>query len=457
MNKLWIHATDFLNWLKPPVGTIRVEQKLIKWSLENLKEVGFFIYDFNGRFYAIDPSQVRAKLQLKQAEISKKLESRSETSFVRKSHFFKLPSLQDFKQPLSLLLSGFYRFLLTFIDSKHHQCVDKQIKKLRFQKPCSTQANYNLTHPFKPNDVILCVGGMWNFAPMIQDMNLIKESVSLKFYAFCHDLIPIKLPHLSLMDKLFFENYLSSLCQSVDHLFCVSQSTEKDLKEFLLKHHLKSRPSTSCVILGSDVFERESLPSDSIQKILREKYILYVSTIERRKNHACIYMAILYLLECGYKNLPKFVFVGSKEWKVNDFLDDLATDPRIKDHIIILSNISDAELSQLYKNSLFTVYPSFYEGWGLPVAESLAYGKFVIASCSSSLPEAGGGFADYVSPYDPAEWARRIKLYLDNPELLAKHEKKIRQQYSRNSWDTFCQNLYAGIHAKQSLEEKMNA
>ncbi len=76
-----------------------------------------------------------------------------------------------------------------------------------------------------------------------------------------------------------------------------------------------------------------------------------------------------------------------------------------------MSDIKDEELSLLYEKSYFTVYPSWYEGWGLPVAESLAHGKFCLAANGTSLREAGGEFAEYLDPYDIPAWSERLLYY----------------------------------------------
>jgi hypothetical protein len=80
-------------------------------------------------------------------------------------------------------------------------------------------------------------------------------------------------------------------------------------------------------------------------------------------------------------------------------------------------------------HTLFTVYSSLYEGWGLPVAESLALGKSCIASDASSLPEVGGDFPEYIDPTDVSAWADRLSFYIDNPDAVREREEKIRSEY----------------------------
>ena len=165
-----------------------------------------------------------------------------------------------------------------------------------------------------------------------------------------------------------------------------------------------------------------------------DRFILFVSTIERRKNHETLYRAYTRLVDKGVENLPKLVFVGMPGWGVNDFLADLRFDGRVKNRVEMLTNVSDADLNWLYKNALFTVFPSLYEGWGLAVAESLSAGKFCLASNVASIPEAGGDLIEYLDPWDVAKWAERIEWYLNNPKALAEAEKRIGKEYNAPRW-----------------------
>jgi glycosyltransferase involved in cell wall biosynthesis len=121
-------------------------------------------------------------------------------------------------------------------------------------------------------------------------------------------------------------------------------------------------------------------------------------------------------------------------WGVENLMKDIELDPRTKGHITILNEINDSDLIALYKNALFTVYPSLYEGWGLPVAESLAYGKYCLASYASSIPEVGNDLIEYLDPYDVACWARRLDELSQNDEFIQEKEKLIKISYSPVSW-----------------------
>ena len=111
----------------------------------------------------------------------------------------------------------------------------------------------------------------------------------------------------------------------------------------------------------------------------------------------------------------------------------------------MLSNVSDEELAILYQECLFSVYPSFYEGWGLPVTEALCYGKPVLVSRSSALPEAGGEVVDYFDLGDAADLSARLEKLIFDPSYRAEREATIRTDFKARSWQSIAEDLQKTI------------
>ena len=98
------------------------------------------------------------------------------------------------------------------------------------------------------------------------------------------------------------------------------------------------------------------------------------------------------------------------------------------------SDVSDEELDALYDNCMFTIYPSLYEGWGLPISESLGKGKLCVCSNTSSMPEAGREFALYIDPTNPAAAFETVKGLIEDRGRLASLNLRIRQEFVPKPW-----------------------
>jgi glycosyltransferase involved in cell wall biosynthesis len=469
MNTVWIDATRFFKRKPPLSGIPRVEAELVNWAKNNLSNVKLFEYHPASCSFTVFNEEISDS---KLAPVPP--QNSPQKPLAPPKEFFLKPSFNEIKLFAGSAVKAFYRMLLSFINIKYRENFHQRVKKITYKfnnlfansvksspqpeavKTGSGSAenvtSLTHTHPFKDGDSILFAGAAWEYKSINDEFSLIKKQIKLSIYVICHDLIPIKFPHLCLQAKGVSANemflpYFLGMTKIADHIFCVSKSTEIDLKEFTNTIRQKC-PKTSVVTEGSHVVTvaADISPSAEIQDFCKTEFVLFVSTLERRKNHECIYKAVLYLLESGCKNLPKFVFVGKMGWSVNEFLSDLMLDPRTKDFIVLMHNITnDHDLKYLYEKTLFTLYPSFYEGWGLPVAESLNYGKMALVSSTSSMPEVGGDFVDYIHPYDSIGWANKIAFYLTNRDALSKKEQYIRKNYKKNYWYNFCKQVFDEI------------
>ena len=128
------------------------------------------------------------------------------------------------------------------------------------------------------------------------------------------------------------------------------------------------------------------------------------------------------------------IFAGQIGWLVNDLLAELAASGYLGGKIQLMLDLSDAELRQAYRSCLFTIFPSLSEGWGLPIAESLAQGKFCVASNRTSIPEVGGDFVDYFDPSNDDDALAKIERLLLDPGYLAAREARLKTEYRPRTW-----------------------
>ncbi|MGE4337571.1 MAG: glycosyltransferase, partial [Pigmentiphaga sp.] len=149
-----------------------------------------------------------------------------------------------------------------------------------------------------------------------------------------------------------------------------------------------------------------------------------------------LYRALLDLLARGIDDLPTLVFAGMKGWRIDDLWLSLELDPRVRGRIRVLPHATDADLAALYQNCLFTAFPSQYEGWGLPVAESLAHGKLCLASRNSAIPEiAPEGMIELIDTFDVRAWANALLAASRDGAARAGRERLIREQYRVTPWE----------------------
>ena len=300
---------------------------------------------------------------------------------------------------------------------------------------------------FGQGDVYVSLGLDWD-QKNLPYLYQLKQQLELKILLMCYDIIPIRLPHLCVAEVAAkFSTYFLDVARCADQVACISDYSRADLRRFLESAGVPV-PALSVVRLGCEIASANAAaPSDAVAEVLGRRFILFVSTIERRKNHETLYRAYTRLVDAGVPDLPLLVFVGMAGWGMGDLMSDLALDPRIHPHLRVLNNVSDGDLARLYQHAYFTVYPSLYEGWGLPVAESLAYGKFCLASSAASIPEVGGDLVDYVDPWNVPLWAERLRWYIEQPQEVALREAAIRAQYRPARWQDTGAALVAAAYA----------
>lgn len=300
---------------------------------------------------------------------------------------------------------------------------------------------------FGPGDVYVSLGLDWDQKDLPYLYQL-KRQLGLKVLLMCYDIIPIRLPHLCVADVAAkFSRYFLDVARCADRIVCISEYSRRDLRKFLEASNAPV-PELDIVRLGCEIARADDRPpSAAVDEVLGRRFILFVSTIERRKNHETLYRAYTRLVDAGVTGLPLLVFVGMAGWGMNDLMSDLKLDPRIRPYLRILNHVSDGDLARLYQHAYFTAYPSLYEGWGLPVAESLAYGKFCLASDAASIPEVGGDLIEYVDPWNVPRWAERLRWYIEHPEEVRAREEAIRAAYRPASWKATGATIVAAAHA----------
>jgi glycosyltransferase involved in cell wall biosynthesis len=310
----------------------------------------------------------------------------------------------------------------------------------------------NLFHrQLRRGDMIVSLGAGWGIPGYMKQMAETKRRYGIKFSIFVHDVLPMEFPSFfEPHHATHFGHWLREAISVADIVLTNSRYSRARLIELTARSGWRL-PPIEVLEPGSGFID--PLPArGQAMASLPARYVLFVSTIEIRKNHRLLVRVWELLVERhGADRVPALVFVGMLGWSFEELLADLAASDYLNGKIVMLRGLSDAELHEAYRRCLFTVFPSFGEGWGLPVAESLAHGKFCIVSNRTSLPEVGGNLADYFDPADEEDALAKIERPLLEPAYLATREAQIRAEYRRRTWND-CVHALMGAFARSSRD-----
>lgn len=272
--------------------------------------------------------------------------------------------------------------------------------------------------------------------------NFLPPTKVCKYIVTLHDLSPYTFAKsYPLVRRLYYQYLILNAIRQGDYIITVSQSTKQDLMK------LFSVPEKKIKVIYNGV-DKIFQPINSVDRLnqikekyrLPEKFIFTVGVMEPKKNTEGLIRAYAELKRNRqvYANLQdyKLVIGGSRKygWK-NSRIFRLIQSLNLWDNILFTDFIKYEDLPVIYNLAKLFVFPSFYEGFGLPVIEAMACGTPVITSNISSLPEIAGDAAVLVNPYDTAEIANKIQDILND---VSKRRKMIDQgliNAKRFSWE----------------------
>jgi glycosyltransferase involved in cell wall biosynthesis len=245
-----------------------------------------------------------------------------------------------------------------------------------------------------------------------------------------HDLTPVLFPgYHSLASSLVHKLTLPGIFKRADAIIANSNYTKGDIE----KNYPAASGKIGVVRPGLETIFRPTSDGSVLQKYgLRQPYLLFVGTLEPRKN-------LLSLLR-AYENFRRsgpamqLVLVGREGWKNKDFFTALEASPYRAD-IVLTGYTERAELPVLYSMAHLFVYPSRYEGFGLPALEAMACGAPVLLSRSSSLPEVGGTAAAYFDPSDLEDFSKKLLQTATGEQNLHQMAKASLQQAALFDWE----------------------
>lgn len=255
-----------------------------------------------------------------------------------------------------------------------------------------------------------------------------------KYVVTIHDLITRIYPSkFTKKHRLVQNTLLPHILRKADRIIAVSNSTKNDIIKFYPEYAHKIKVIYEGV--ESQFFPRSN---QEIEKTLDKynvdfRYILFLGTVEPRKNIIRVVDAFIQLKQEG--NIEqKLVITGRKGWLYKDIIEKINKTPFSQD-IIFTDFVDDEDLPFLYSGAEIFLYPSLYEGFGLPVLEAMSCGSPVITSNLSSLPEVAGDAAILVDPMNVEEIVQAMEKLLRDRELRKELKRKSLERAKFFSWE----------------------
>lgn len=255
------------------------------------------------------------------------------------------------------------------------------------------------------------------------------EHTKIKTVVTIHDLIFLRHPEFfSVTDRIIYKRKFEKACEVATHVVATSNQTKKDIIEFFqIDKHKITVIYQNC----SPIYYHKKLAEDIIRVKelykLPEKYILFVSKTDKRKNHLNFLEA--YKQQCQHwtskSDMIPLVLCGGAGDNHRDVLK------YIHEHklpVVHLDYVQHEDLPLLYDGCAFSVYPSLFEGFGIPLVEAMARGKASMSSTGSCFEEIAGNTALYANPEQPNDIAEKLYILCNDAQRLKELESNTGKQ-----------------------------
>ncbi len=341
---------------------------------------------------------------------------------------------------------------MEILDNQEIKIFVDNVKKYQFK---NKQALDIETLKVPKNTLFFDMDSVWN-APLKRAALYPKlKHNGFLIFNLLYDLVPVVKPQYAHAQTVSnFKPFLKAIYQHSNLAFFDSLSANNDFIEQKKETNTNYIP-TRVVGLGSDFIKnKEPLIDQKLNKLTNKKYILFVGTIEPRKSQLSMLNAFDILAEKDPD--LNLIFIGKQGWNVDGFIKVLNNHPLKDKRLFWLNNINDQQLNHFYQNAFIVTYLSEYEGYGLPIAESLQLGNITIASKNSSMYEVGRDFADYIEYNTQNELVDIITLYTENNALYTAKKQHIKKHYKTISWDMFYQSVsdvFTGFEKSQTIKQ----
>ncbi len=254
------------------------------------------------------------------------------------------------------------------------------------------------------------------------------------FVVTLHDMVPFVYPEmLRPAKRAYLRRIVALSARRSAAVICISESTRRDVLRILGISPDKVHVVPVGVEPAMKPLPRAEVDAFRVKRGLPEEYLLYVGTLEPRKNIPLLLRAYYVLLQAG-RALPPLLVGGGKGWYYSA-IEELISDLALGDHVRLVGYIPQEELALWYNGAKVFIFPSLYEGFGIPPLEAMACGVPVITSNTSALPEVVEDAGMMVDAHSPDELAVALDHVLRDPQLHRSMAQRGLERAAHFSWE----------------------
>ena len=310
---------------------------------------------------------------------------------------------------------------------------------------------------FAPGASLVNLGTSWWIKDYFLHVRNAARLHGVRYVPMIHDCIPLVTPeHCAPALVEEFAQWFSGMVAMADHALANSEWSAADARRIAASVLPGAELPVSVVRLDADLRRElgaaagETWPARTDLPQPGEAFVLSVGTIESRKNHLMLFHAWLALIrKHGASRIPRLVCIGKPGWLAEAAITLWKNSPALQDRIAIAHGVPDTALATLYRHALFTVTNSHYEGWGLPVTESLSFGRVPLVARNTSLVEAGGDAAVYFEPGNEPDLVAKLETLIFDAEERARREAAIPATARLRSWSDIADQVMREVVQRQ--------
>jgi glycosyltransferase involved in cell wall biosynthesis len=450
-------------WVGPPAGIVRAESEFARWALQYVDHLSFAFFDPDIRTFCQLSRDMADRLRSPDAFVDAVPLADPRRRRRRKTDRIPLgikPFAMWLLQSRLMTLRALERIRLTTSSPRIASLIDNAQRILingKYAAMIKSDGSRRACFPkdivsgppvgFRSSDILVCTGAGWAHHD-IKRVADIKQNSNCYLVVFCYDIIPLMFPeYFKQEDVEAHRAYFDVAFSAADLIVFGSRAVEADAQSYCATHGLTLRQTAVCA-LGADM--STTAPSERLPEGLESgHYALLVSTIEPRKGHRFIYDIWKSLTERRVPQRKRFklVFVGREGWMTGALTRELRSASQDTGTILVLNDVDDATLATLYKHAAFCLFPSRYEGYGLPVVEAFFHGKAVLASTGGAIPEVVGNLSPCLDPEDAEAWRSMLETWINEPAARTLYESRIGTCFQYSNWSQSAATFFSLVRS----------